>query len=139
MANWNSKTSGFSIKFNSTGTPVDIGQYVNNLSFSGGNALVDDTGLGEAVRTEAYDIGNPNIMNITFFVNSTTDGIFGLWLDGTSVSQTIQFKVFTSKYYSGSSIVGPVSYSSPIGLQTGTCEFHSDSGTGFNRTSVAIS
>ena len=138
MANWNSNDGGFWIGINGSSVMTDLGQYVNSVTHNGGNSLVDDTGLGEAVRTEAYDIGNPNVMSITYFVNSTTSPIFGVWLNSTSQSQTIQLQEGSSVYYSGSAVVGPVSHSIPIGLQTGSCEFHSDSGTGFTRTSVSL-
>lgn len=139
MANWNSSDAGFWVNAAGTSVLTDIGEWVNNATHNGGNALVDDTGLGQGTRTEAYDIGNPNVINITYFLNSTTSPIFGpLLADGTSVSKTIQLQEGSSVYYSGSAVVGPVSHSKPIGLQTGTCEFHSDSGTGFTRTSVSI-
>jgi hypothetical protein len=138
MSNWNSAGSGFWIGVNGSSVLTDVGEWVNNVTHNGGNALVDDTGLGEAVRTEAYDIGIPNVMNITYFINSTTSGIMGTWLNGVGTSQTVQFQEGPATYYSGSAIVGPVSHSNPIGLLTGSAEFHSDSGVGFTRTSVSL-
>jgi hypothetical protein len=50
----------------------------------------------------------------------------------------VQYQEGSSVYYSGTALVGAVSTSTPIGLQTGTAMFHSDSGVGFTRTSVSI-
>ena len=139
MSNWNSNDAGFWINAAGTSILSDISEYVNSVTHNGGNALVDDTGLSQPTHTEARDINPVNELSITFFVNSTTSAIFGpLKAAGTGASKTVQYQEGSSVYYSGSALVGSVSTSTPIGLQTGTTMFHSDSGTGFTRTSVSV-
>lgn len=137
MANYFSSVAGFSVD-NAAGTLTDISGYVPNLSVSGGNELVDDTGLGDSVRHEATGISPVNEMSITFFVNSTTRAIFAPLVNGTSVAKTVQAQLNTSMYLSGESNVSTVSFSSPIGLQTGTATFRSSDSSGFSSTSVAL-
>lgn len=121
-----------------TGILRDISSSITSLDISGGNALVDNTGLGQSVRSEIRDIGLINTMRVAFKVNSTTEPIFAPLLDGTSVQKTVQAQLISGQYISGESYVGPVAFSIPIGLQTGTAEFHSTGGSGFDRTSVAL-
>lgn len=123
---------------NAAATLTDISGSVNNLAIAGGNGLIEDTGLGDAVRTEIRDVGIVNSMNITFMVNSTTEAIFAPLVNGTSVQKTVQAQLVSGQYLSGEAYVGPVSFSVPIGLQTGTAEFRSSSNTGFDRTSVSL-
>ena len=137
MANQFSSDAGFSVD-NAAGTLTDISGYVNNLTVSGGNELVDDTGLGDSVRHEATGISPVNEMSITAFVNSTTEAIFAPLVNGTSVAKTVQAQVISGQYISGESNVATVSFSVPIGLQTVTATFRSSDASGFSRTSVAL-
>jgi len=138
MAHQLSSAAGFSLTGEATSILSDISGDVNNLTINGGNGLVEDTGLGDAVRTETRDIGIVNSMSITGMVNTTTEAIFGPLINGTSVTKSVQAQLISGLYLSGTANVGPVSFSIPIGLQTFTAEFRSSSGTGFDRTSVAL-
>jgi len=133
-----SDVAGFWVD-SATGVLTDISGDINNLSINGGNALIDDTGLGDSNRTEQRDLGAVKRMSITFMMNSTTDAIFApLVAAGTAVAKTVQAKLRTGSYISGESNVGAVSLSVPVGMQTGTAEFSSLSGSGFDHTSVAL-
>lgn len=132
-----SSAAAFSVD-NASGTLTDISSSVTDLQISGGNELLENTGLGQAVRSEIRGLSPVNMMTITFKVNSTTEPIFAPLVNGTSTQKTVQARLISGKYLSGESYVGPVSFSVPIGLQTGTAEFHSSTTTGFNRTSVAL-
>lgn len=137
MAHQISSAAGFSID-DSTGVLADISGSVNNMSINGGNGLIEDTGLGDSVRTEIRDVGIVNSISITFMVDSTTEAIFSPLINGTSVQKTVQAKLIDGLYLSGEAFVGPVGFSIPIGLQTGTIELRSASSTGFDRTSEAL-
>lgn len=138
MAHQKSDVAGFWID-SATGVLTDISGSVNSLELAGGNALVDDTGLGDANRTELNDIGTVKRFSISGFVNTTTYAIFApLAASGTSISKTVQALFITGNYISGEANVGEVSLSVPIGLQTWSATVSSTSGSGFDNTSVAL-
>ena len=138
MANYLSSDASFSID-DDTGSLTDISSYVNSVTDAGGNALVEDTGLGDARRTEQLDVDPVQVMNVNGFMNTTTEPIIGAWLEGTSQLKTVDFSPDGSQHYPGEAIVGPVEVSAPIGLMTFSLELHSSDVTGFTRTSVAAS
>ena len=121
---------------NATGALTDISNSVTNVETSGGNELQEVTGLGEGVRREASGLSPVNSMTLTFKVNSTTSPIFAPLVNGTSVTKTVELKLLAGTFLTGEANVGTVSFSTPIGLQTGTAELRSSDPTGFNRTSV---
>jgi len=133
-----SSAASFWISGEATSVLSDISGDINNVTYNGGNGLVEDTGLGDSVRTEIADLGIVNSFNITGMINTTTEAIIGPLLNGTSATKTIQLQSISGQYYSGTANIGPVSLSIPIGLQTFSAEFRSASGTGFDRTSVSI-
>ena len=138
MAHDNSSVAGFFVD-SSTGVLTDISAHVNNVTINGGNGLIQDTGLGFDRHTETLDIQPVATIAVTYMCNSTTDAIFSPVLaSGTTVAKTVQVLLRSGSYISGESNIGPVSQSIPIGLQTGTTEFHSTSSTGFDHTSVAL-
>lgn len=142
MAHDLSDIAGFRID-NAAGVLTDISGDITQATVNGGNGLIEDTGLGDANRTEQRDIGAVKAISITGMMNSTTRAIFvPLAAKGTSITKTIELEVAasgSSRYITGEANVGPVSLSIPVGLQTFTAEFRSTSGTGFNNTSVAAS
>ena len=138
MAHQLSSASRFRMD-NTAGTITDISGSVNNLTVNGGNGLVEDTGLGDSVRTQIQDIGIINTMSITGMVNGTTYAIFAPLVNGTSATKTVEARLVSGLYLTGEAYVGAVSFSVPIGLQTFTAEFASSSNTGFNATSVQAS
>lgn len=138
MAHNLSDVAGFSAD-NAAGALTDISGDITNVAINGGNGLVEDTGLGDANRTEQRDIGVVKGVSITGMLNSTTLAIYGpLAAAGTSAAKTIQVALTGAQYISGESNVGQVSFSIPIGLQTFTAEYRSTSGAGFDFTSVAL-
>lgn len=124
---------------NAGGTFTDISGSVNSVTLNGGNALVDDTGLGDTRHTEINDVDPIMTMQINGFWNSTTEAIFGPVMEGTSVTKTVQYRTISGQYHSGEANVGAVSHSTPVGIQTFSCEFRSSDTAGFTRTSVAVS
>lgn len=138
MAHLISSVAGFRVD-NASGTITDISSSVNSVTDSGGNALVDDTGLGQARHVEINDVDPVMTMLVNGFWNSTTEGIFGPVLEGTSVAKTVEYKTISGQYYTGEANIGPVSHSTPIGLQTFSAEFRSSDVAGFTRTSVQAS
>lgn len=136
MPDYLSDGASFSVD-DDTGSLTDISAHVNSVDMTGGNDTVENTGLGDDRRSEQRDIGAIMTMSINGRVNSTTDAIFGAWLEGTSAVKTVDFSPDGSQHYTGEATVGAVSYSVPIGLQTFSAEFRSSDSTGFNRTSVA--
>lgn len=137
-----SDIAGFRVD-NASGVLTDISGDVTQVTINGGNALVEDTGLGDSNRTEQRDIGAVKGISITGMINSTTRAIFApLAAKGTSVTKTIEVELAASganRYITGEAHVGAVSLSIPVGLQTFTAEYRSTSGTGFDNTSVAAS
>ncbi len=123
---------------NASAALTDISGSINNITVNGGNGLVEDTGMGDSVRTQIRDIGIINTIDITGMVNSTTYTIFAPLVNGTSLAKTVEVRLVSGQYLSGESDVGAVSFSVPIGLQTFTAQFASNSNTGFDATSVAL-
>jgi hypothetical protein len=142
MAHDLSDIAGFRVD-NASGTLTDISGDVTQVTVNGGNGLIEDTGLGDANRTEQRDIGAVKAISITGMMNTTTRAIYApLAAKGTSVTKTIEVELAASgaaRYITGEANVGPVSISIPVGLQTFTAEYRSTSGTGFDSTSVAAS
>lgn len=122
-----------------TSIMVTISGDITNVAINGGNGLVEDTGLGDANRTEQRDIGTVKGIALTGMMNSTTMGIYGpLAARGTSITKTIEIALASGQFISGEANIGPVALSIPVGLQTFTAEYRSTSGSGFDYTSVAI-
>lgn len=139
MPHLKSDVTGFWID-NQSGTLTAISGSTNSLELAGGNALVDDTGLGDANHTEINDIGIVKRFTASGFINTTTYNIFGpLAAKGTSITKTVQALFLSGKYISGEASVGEVTLSVPIGLQTWSATFSSTAGSGFDTTSVALS
>lgn len=123
----------------STASFVDISGSVTTVTADGGNASVDDTGLGDARHTEINDIKPIQTLTLALMVNSTSEAIVVPLQQGTSLAKTVSVKFITGQYLGGESRVGTVSNSVPIGLQTASLELRSADVTGFIRTSVAFS
>jgi hypothetical protein len=138
MANWLSDVAGFSVD-NSGGTLTDISEYINSVGLTGGNALVDITGLGHTRHMEQRDIDPVMSITVNGWLNSTTSPIILPLLEGTGVARTINLKYATGYHSNGEANVGPVSVSTSIGLQTFSAEFRSAAVAGFAYTSVAAS
>lgn len=132
-----SDVAGFKID-GATGVLTDISGSVNSVTVNGGNGLVEDTGLGDAVRTQLRDLGIVNTLSVNGMVNSTVYTIIAPLVNGTSATKTVQVASATNAYLSGEAYVGAVSLSIPVGMQTFSLELASSSNTGFTATSVSL-
>lgn len=137
MAHQLSSAAGVSLDDN-TGVLVDISGSVNSVTINGGNATVEDTGIGDAVRTEILDLGIVNSITLNGMVNTTTEAIIAPLVNGTAVQKTVQVLTISGQYLSGEANTAAVNWSIPIGLQTWSLELRSSAVTGFARTSVAL-
>jgi hypothetical protein len=117
MANNTWKDMGFKIDNASTAI-TDISSWVNSASIQSAITVLESTGMGATSRTKQN--GLPNIsLPINGFVNTTTMGIFGPLVNGTSVNKKFEFKVYTNKYFTGSCIPANVQFSgTPDTLET---------------------
>lgn len=118
------------------GTLVDISPYVNSQSLQAAIADLDTTGMGTSNRTRQNGLADKSIP-INGFLNSTTEGILGPILNGTSVTKTVEFKAATGKYYNGEFLPTNIQFSgSPNTLELFSATLV-NSGV-LNRTSVAL-
>jgi len=133
MAHKDSKYYGF--KFGGT----DISGSVNQASLQQLVTALDDTGLGDAAHTYVDGLAN-GTLSINGFVNTTTDALFGVYVNGTSVARTAKvFQVthMTGQYYTGSCLV--TDYSVAGGSDTLQTFSATLQVTGeVNRTAVAV-
>lgn len=96
-----SKVTGFAID-NAAGTLTDISNYTNNVDWGGGNETYDDTGLGDTRHTKVPGLGVGSTITANGWMNSTTRAIFPPIVDGTSVNKTVEIKLASGDFYSGS-------------------------------------
>lgn len=124
------------LRIDNTSTLVDITAYTNSQSLQSAIKDLDTSPLGAANRTRVLGMANVTVP-INFFVNTTTDAIFGKCINGTSVSKTVEFKSYTGRYYNGEVWPTAVQFSgSSDNLQVGSATLVF---TGLvNRTSVAL-
>lgn len=123
---------------NSSGTLTNISTHVTNVDLSGGNELIDNTGLSDSRKHEILGLTPVGEMSVAYKINSTTKGIFTPLLNGTSVQKTVQVRLYTGAYVYGEANVGSVGHSLPIGLLTGSATFRAADNNGiFRVTSVA--
>lgn len=137
MAHRLSDVAGFKLD-GATGVLTDISGSINSVTVNGGNGLVEDTGLGDAVRTQLRDLGIVNTLSVNGMVNSTVYTIIAPLVNGTSVTKTVQVASASNAFLSGEAYVGAVSLSIPVGMQTFSLELASSSNTGFTSTSVGL-
>jgi len=131
-------SSAAALRIDNTSVLTAISSSVTSVTINGGNELYDNTGLGQSTMSEILGLSPVNEIQIAFKVNSTTWGIFAPCINGTSVTKTVEYSPYSGTYLSGEANVGAVSFSTPIGLQTGSATLRSSSTTGFTRTSVAL-
>jgi hypothetical protein len=125
---------------NATGVLTVISGSVNSVSVDGGNASIQDTGIGDARHTEANDLKPVQTMTLSGFIDTTSAAIIGPLINGTSVMKSVEVQTLSGSYLSTNSArVGTVSRSIPVGLQTWSLELRSAASEGFNHTSVALS
>ena len=134
MGHANSDVASFRVD-DSTGQIVEISGSVNNATIDGGQALLDDTGLGDSRHTSVKGLGNATTVTVNGFLNSTTEAIFAPVVDGTSITKTIGAGLVSGQYLNGESWPESVTLGVSIdALSTWSCTFRAQDG--LTRTSV---
>jgi hypothetical protein len=136
MANLGWKVMGLKL-VGSTGI-TDISAYVNSQSLAAAISVLDQTGMGAANFSALNGLSKVTVA-VNGWVNTTTDGMVGLWVNGgTGVAKRCDFIESATRHYTGTVLPSGVTYSgSPNTLQvfSANLEF-----TGaISRTSVALS
>lgn len=137
MGNLNSDVASFRVDDESASITLVSGDTgtVNSVGLSGGQALLDDTGIGDSRHTVVKGLANATEVTIGLYVNSTTEAIFSPLLDGTSITKTIGVGLVSGQYLNGEAWPRDVSFSVGIdALQTISCTFQAQDG--LTRTSV---
>ena len=124
---------------NASDSITDISGSINSVVVEGGNALVEDTGIGDSRRTEIPDVNPIQSITLNGWIDTTSELIVSPLIDGTSLAKTIEIKQLTGVFLSGEGQVEAVTRSLPIGLQTFSLTLHSADTTGFIRTTLASS
>jgi hypothetical protein len=136
MANKVWKDATFSID-NASASLTALTAYVNQASLQRAINLLDDSALSDTNRSVLTGLAGTT-MTINGFVNSTTDGIFGpLIATATSVTKTVQYGLYTGRYYNGEVLLSNIQYSGAVdSLQTFSADMTFDGAV--NRTSAAL-
>lgn len=118
-----------------TATIATISGSVNSIDVSGGQGLLDDTGMGDGRHTVIAGLGNATIVTLNGFLDSTTEAIFAPVTDGTSITKTIGIGLVSGQYLNGEAWPESVSLGSTIdAISTWSCTFQAQNG--LTRTSV---
>ncbi len=134
MANKTWKNMAFSLD-NAAGSLTVLTTFVNTASLATAMEILEDTALSETVRGKVAGLTDISV-EVNGFVNSTTEGIFGPIVNGTSITKTFQW-YNGIKYINGEAWPADISFSGEAGqLQTFSTTLQVD-GT-INRTSVAL-
>ena len=138
MANKGWRDFRFKIAGSSTSVLSDISDYINQELLASAITMLDQTGMGANATVKDVLNGLPEItVQLNGFVNTTTEGILGPIIKGTSVKKRFEVQRYTGRYYNGSVLPSNIQFSgSPATLQTWSATF-TFAGT-FNRTSVAL-
>lgn len=122
MAQYTWKDAGFLIAGAGTSVKTDISAYVNTDGLQSAITDLDTTGLGATSHTRINGLANVSIP-LNGFLNSTTEGIFGPIISGTSVAKTFIYKVKAStRAYTGSALPTNIQFSGNVNtLQLFSC------------------
>ena len=136
MANTTFRDQDFKID-NASASLTSIKAYLNQVDFDRALELIEDTAMSDTNRSYLHGLGGTTF-TISGMVNSTTDGIFGpLVAAATSITKTVEWKAFASRYYNGEVLLTNVKYSgSTNNLQTFSVSMTVDGAV--NRTSVGL-
>jgi hypothetical protein len=134
MANKTWKDMTFKLD-NAAGSLTALTTFVNMASLATAMEILDDTALSETVRGKVAGLTDISI-EVNGFLNTTTEGIFGAVVNGTSITKT--FELYNGvKYYNGEAWPADVSFSGEAGqLQTFSTTLQVNGLV--NRTSVAL-
>jgi hypothetical protein len=134
MAHVNSDVASFRVD-DSTAQIVVLSGSVNNVTVDGGQALLDDTGLGDSRHSVVKGLANATTVTANGFLDSTSEAIFSPILDGTSITKTIGIGLITGQYLNGEAWPESVTLGVSIdALSTWSCTFRAQNG--LTRTSV---
>lgn len=119
MATYTSKGMGFAID-DSVGTLVSISAYTNDIDLSNNIEQLDDTGLGDSLRSYIDGLGDAPTVTVNGSLNSTTEPIFTrLAVIQTSVSnvKTIEVQLAATIFYGGEATIENVQVSGSVGAR----------------------
>lgn len=110
MANLTHRNAAFHID-NASAALTNISAYVNQQDLDRTIGILEDTGMGLEEATFLPGLGGTKF-TINGFVNTTTDGIFGVLVsDNTSLTKTVAYGVSSTRFYKGEVWAGNVKYS----------------------------
>lgn len=136
MANTTFRDMDFKID-NASAAITSIKAYCNQADLQRTLDLIEDTAMSDSNRSYLHGLAGTT-WTINGMVNTTTDAIFGPLISAaTSVTKTVEFKAYASRFYNGETLITSVQYSGA----TNTLQTFSVSGTfdgAVNRTSVAL-
>ena len=123
---------------NAAGALTAITGSVNSQALASAMNILEDSGMGDEERTYLPGLAGATI-DLNGFLNSTTEGIFGpLVGNRTSITKTVQFTAFASRYYNAEALPTSVGISgSPDSLEVWSASLTFDGAV--NRTSKALS
>lgn len=134
MAHKTSKDIGLRID-TAGGALSDISGSVNSASLRQACTILDDTGMGDTTHTTLPGLVQAPVIPLNGWVNSTTDSIFGADI-ANAATNTVEFKVYTGRYYYGEMYVQDYEVSGGVDtLQTWSANLIAENG--LTRTSVA--
>ena len=136
MANTTFRDQDFKID-NASAALTSIKAYLNQVDLDRSLELIEDTAMSDTNRQYLYGLGGTTFQ-ISGMVNTTTDAIFGPPVAAaTSVTKTVEWKAYASRFYNGEVLLTNVKYSgSTNNLQTFSASMTVDSA--INRTSVGL-
>lgn len=136
MANTTFRDIDFKID-NAAATLTSIKAYLNQVDLQRTLELIEDTAMSDTNRSYLHGLAGTTL-TINGMVNSTTDAIFGPLVNAaTSVTKTVEWKAYTSRYYNGEVLLTNVQYSgSTNSLQTFSVSMTVDGA--MNRTSAGL-
>lgn len=122
---------------NASASLTAITAYLNQVDLERTLELIEDTAMGDTNRQYLHGLAGTTFV-LSGMVNSTTDGIFGPLVNAaTSVTKTIEWKAYASRFYNGEVLITSVKYSGATNtLQTFSVGCTVDGAV--NRTSVAL-
>ena len=136
MANTTMRDMDFKID-NASSSLTSIKAYLNQTDLQRTLDLIEDTAMSDTNRSYLHGLAGTTF-TINGMVNSTTDAIFGPLVNAaTSVTKTVEWKAFASRFYNGEVLLTNVQYSGA----TNSLQTFSVSGTfdgAVNRTSVGL-
>ena len=136
MANTTFRDQDFKID-NASASLTSVKAYLNQVDLDRSLDIIEDTAMSDTNRQYLHGLAGTTFQ-ISGMVNSTTDGIFGpLVAASTSVTKTVEWKAYASRFYNGEVLLTNVKYSgSTNNLQTFSASMTVDGA--INRTSVAL-